>query len=147
MPVMQMCGKMVRRDLAGPTLCKGHEYIAVVRQHQATVIQTVQETEEIHQRSKFDRVAVVAVSQQRQTAEHKLAFARTQLLVSRRWCSRCWRKCCVLVKGTIRTDQPVVDRMQSRSTQQTSSSMVVKPGGEMNLRSRVHECRLRCERQ
>ena len=40
---------------------------------------------------------------------------------------RYWRKSCVLVKGTSRTDQPVVDRMQSRSAQQTSSSVVVKP--------------------
>ena len=40
-----------------------------MRQHQATVIQTVPETEEVLQRLKFDRVADVAVSQRRQTAE------------------------------------------------------------------------------
>ena len=43
------------------------------------------------------------------------------------------------MKGTVRTDQPVVDGTQPRSAQQTSSSVVVKPGGAMNHRSGVHE--------
>ena len=58
-----------QRSSYRPNTLLRHEYIAVVRQHQATVIQTVQETEEVLQRLKFDRVAVVAVSQQRRTAE------------------------------------------------------------------------------
>ena len=131
-----------------------NEDIAVVRQHQATVIQTVQETEEVLQRLKFDRVPVVAVSQQRQTAEDPMFQMNTKLRICKNTIAhdtqmviRCWRKRCVLVKGTIRTDQPVVDRMQSWSDQQTSSSVVVKPGGEMNHRSGVHERRLRCGRQ
>ena len=52
-----------------PSTLQRNEDIAVVRQHQATVIQTVRETEEVLQRLKFDRVADVAVSQQRRTAE------------------------------------------------------------------------------
>ena len=42
---------------------------SVMRQHQATVIQTIQETEEVLQRLKFNRVADIAVETQRRTAE------------------------------------------------------------------------------
>ena len=52
-----------------PSTLQRNEDIAVVRQHQATVIQTVRETEEVLQRLKFDRVADVAVETQRRTAE------------------------------------------------------------------------------
>ena len=110
-----------------------------MRQHQATVIQTFQETEEILQRLKFDRVADVAVetATDRRRSDvrmnTKLRLHDTQMVIF------CWRKSCVLVKGTVRTDQPVVDRMQSRSAQQTSSSVVVKPGGAMNHRSGIPE--------
>ena len=101
-----------------PSTLQRNEDIAVVRQHQATVIHTVRETEEVLQRLKFDR----------NTIAHD-----TQMVI------RCWRKSCVLVKGTILTDQPVVDGMQPRSAQQTSTSVVVKPGGAINHRSGVHE--------
>ena len=74
-----------------PSTLQRNEDIAVVRQHEATVIQTVWDTEEVLQRLKFDRVAVVAVETQRRTAEdpmsrmNKVTFARTQLLMTRRW--------------------------------------------------------------
>ena len=142
-----------QRSSYRPNTLQRNEYIAVVRQHQATVIQTVRETKEVLQRLKFDRVADVAVSQQRQTAEDPM-FKRTQTRICKNTIAhdtqmviRCWRKSCVLVKGTIRTDQPVVDGMQPWSAQQTSSSVVVKPGGAMSHRSGNHECRLRCGRQ
>ena len=51
-----------------PSTLQKNEDIAVVKQHQATVIQTVWETEEVLQRLKFDRVADVAVETQRQIA-------------------------------------------------------------------------------
>ena len=105
------------------------------------------------QRLKFDRVADVTVETQRRTAEDPM-FRWTQSCVCKNTIAhdtqmviRCWWKSCVLVKGTIRMDQPVVDRMQSRSAQQTSSSVVAKPGGAMNHRSGVYEWRLKCGRQ
>ena len=144
MPVIQMCGKMMWSSHRPSTL-ERNEDIAVVRQHQATVIQTGRETEEVLQRLKFDRVADMAVESHRRTAEDPM-FRCTQSRVCKNTIAhdtqmviRCWRKSCVLVKGTIRTDQPVVDGMQPRSAQQTSSSVVVKPGGAMNHRSGVHE--------
>ena len=58
-----------QRSSHRPSTLQRKEDIAVVRQHQATVIQTVWETEEVLQRLKFDRVADVAVETQRRTAE------------------------------------------------------------------------------
>ena len=77
-PTVPVCQKKDAGDSDGqddqwsshrPSTLQKNEDIAVVREHQATVIQTVRETEKVFQRLKFDRVADVAVETQRRTAK------------------------------------------------------------------------------
>ena len=82
MLVIQMCSKTTRGAPTGRHTERNMD-IAVVRQRQTSVIQTVQETAEVPQSRQFDRVVDVAVGTQRQTTddpmlrcsdEHKVPF-------------------------------------------------------------------------